>query len=142
MRTDPRPAVPATFAAKAPGRGPAIAFPTATAAGRKRRRSFGQAINAKGVAEFTRQLATLVKAGMPILRSLEVLARQSRKPAFRQVVEEIGDTIRSGGNFSDGLAAHDNIFDRRISTLSYFILQYKLITLLKPLTILFFYLSI
>ena len=112
MRTDPRPAVPATFAAKAPGRGPAIAFPTATAAGRKRRRSFGQAINAKGVAEFTRQLATLVKAGMPILRSLEVLARQSRKPAFRQVVEEIGDTIRSGGNFSDGLAAHDNIFDR------------------------------
>ncbi|MSU65569.1 MAG: type II secretion system F family protein [Opitutus sp.] len=112
IRPDTAPPVPATFAAKAPGRSAAIAFPTAAAASRKRRRSFGRPINAKGVAEFTRQLATLVKAGMPILRSLEVLARQSRRPAFRQVVEEIADTIRSGGNFSDGLAAHDRIFDR------------------------------
>jgi type IV pilus assembly protein PilC len=53
-----------------------------------------------------------VKAGMPILRSLEVLARQEKRPAFKAVVEDIADTIRGGGNFSDGLAAHDRVFDR------------------------------
>jgi type IV pilus assembly protein PilC len=61
---------------------------------------------------FTRQLATLVKAGMPILRSLEVLARQEKRPAFRAVIESIADTIRSGGDFSDGLAGHERVFDR------------------------------
>ncbi|MBI5768957.1 MAG: type II secretion system F family protein [Verrucomicrobia bacterium] len=80
--------------------------------GRRRRRSLGRAINTKGLAVFTRQLATLVKAGMPILRSLEVLARQEKKPAFKAIVEDVADTIRSGGNFSDGLSAHDKVFDR------------------------------
>jgi type IV pilus assembly protein PilC len=85
---------------------------TANAPGKKRRRSFGRPINAKGLAVFTRQLATLVKAGMPILRSLEVLARQEKRPAFKVVIESIADTIRSGGNFSDGLAANERVFDR------------------------------
>ncbi len=79
---------------------------------RRRTRGFGRAINTKGVAVFTRQLATLVKAGMPILRSLEVLARQDKRPASRAVIENIADTIRSGGNFSDGLAANERVFDR------------------------------
>jgi len=112
VRTDPSPPAPTTFAAKAPSR-TAIAFPTgAPRAAKKRRRSFGKPINAKGVAVFTRQLATLVKAGMPILRSLEVLARQEKRPAFKSVLESIADTIRSGGNFSDGLAANEHVFDR------------------------------
>jgi len=53
-----------------------------------------------------------VKAGMPILRSLEVLARQERRPAFKEVIDSTADAIRSGGNFSDGLAANDRVFDR------------------------------
>ena len=74
--------------------------------------SFGSPISAKGQAVFTRQLATLVKAGMPIMRSLEVLARQEKRPAFRAVIEECAETIRSGGNFSDGLSASPKAFDR------------------------------
>src|SRR5262249_43865420 len=84
----------------------------ATPAAKKRRRSFGRPINAKGLAVFTRQLATLVKAGMPILRSLEVLARQEKRPGFKTVIESTADAIRSGGNFSDGLAANERVFDR------------------------------
>jgi type IV pilus assembly protein PilC len=103
---------PATFAAKTPGKAAPLTFPTGPAAVRRRRRSFGSPINAKGLAVFTRQLATLVKAGMPILRSLEVLARQEKRAAFREVVESIADTIRSGGNFSDGLAGNEKVFDR------------------------------
>jgi type IV pilus assembly protein PilC len=101
-----------TFTAKAPGKGPTMTFPVAGGGRRKRRRSFGRPINGKGLAVFTRQLATLVKAGMPILRSLEVLARQDKRPAFKAVIEDIADTIRSGGNFSDGLGANDRVFDR------------------------------
>lgn len=79
---------------------------------RRPRRRSGRAVNGKGLAVFTRQLATLVKAGMPILRGLEVLARQEKRPAFKAVIEDLAETIRSGGNFSDGLAAHEKTFDR------------------------------
>jgi type IV pilus assembly protein PilC len=84
----------------------------ATPAKKSRGIIIGRAINSKGITLFTRQLATLVKAGMPILRSLEVLARQEKRPAFKIVLDEIADAIRSGGNFSDGLAAHPKLFDR------------------------------
>jgi type IV pilus assembly protein PilC len=46
------------------------------------------------------------------LRSLEVLARQEKRAAFKEVIENIAETIRSGGNFSDGLAANERVFDR------------------------------
>src|SRR5882724_6639037 len=103
------PAVPA----KAAGRG-AVAYSGGGIGMKKRKRSLtiGRVINGKGLAVFTRQLATLVKAGMPIMRSLEVLARQERRPAFKEVIESTADAIRSGGNFSDGLAANDRVFDR------------------------------
>lgn len=103
---------PATFEAKAAGKQRVLTFPSGAPVARKQRRSFGRPINMKGLAVFTRQLATLVKAGMPILRSLEVLARQEKRPAFKAVVDSIADAIRSGGNFSDGLAANDKVFDR------------------------------
>ena len=112
MRTEPVAPAPATFAAKAPPKAGA-AFPTGGAVRKKKRPvTFGAPISPKGRAVFTRQLATLVKAGMPIMRSLEVLAKQEKKPAFKFVVEDCADTIRSGGNFSDGLAAHPKAFDR------------------------------
>lgn len=102
----------ATFAARAPGKGPTMTFPTGAHRPKKKGLTFGSPIDAKGQAVFTRQLATLVKAGMPIMRSLDVLARQEKRPAFRAVIEECADTIRSGGNFSDGLAANPKAFDR------------------------------
>ena len=113
VRTASTTPAPATFAAKAPGRGPKISV-SAGDLGPRRRRSLtiGRPINEKGLTVFTRQLATLVKAGMPIMRSLEVLARQEKRAAFRQVIEDCADTIRSGGNFSDGLGAHGKTFDR------------------------------
>src|SRR4051812_4049968 len=113
VRTDPPlSAGPASIPAKAPSRATRALAGGATGPVRKRRRSLGRPINDKGVAVFTRQLATLVKAGMPILRSLEVLARQEKRAGFKAVIENIADTIRSGGNFSDGLAANERVFDR------------------------------
>ncbi len=78
----------------------------------KRRRWFAPSISSKALSVFTRQVAILLKAGMPILRTLEVLIRQEKNPGFRSVLEEIADVIRSGGNVSEGLAANPKIFDR------------------------------
>jgi len=110
----PDPVAPA--ASKGPAKSGARAAAQALDAGpvkrRRRQITFGRVISTKRLAIFTRQLATLVKAGMPILRSLEVLSRQEKNPAFKDVIEEIAETIRSGGNFSDALAAHPKIFER------------------------------
>jgi type IV pilus assembly protein PilC len=109
VRPTAAPAAPARPA----GRGPTISVPAGGPAAPKRRGfSFGRAVNEKGLTVFTRQLATLVKAGMPIMRGLEVLARQEKRKSFSQVIEDCADTIRSGGNFSDGLGAHPKTFDR------------------------------
>jgi len=69
-------------------------------------------VSGKELTIFTRQLATLVKAGMPILRGLEVLARQQRIPAFKKIVEQMAETIRTGGSLSDSVAQNEKIFSR------------------------------
>lgn len=71
----------------------------------------GGVISRKGLTFFTRQLATLVKAGMPLLRALEVLARPERNQAFKEVIEGLAEDIRGGGNFSDGLRQYPRVFD-------------------------------
>lgn len=61
---------------------------------------------------FTRQLATLLRASMPLLRGLETLARHERNAVFRGIIEALAAHIRSGGTLSDGLAQHPRVFDR------------------------------
>lgn len=81
---------------------------------KKKRRpiTIGRLVNRAGLTVFSRQLATLVNAGMPILRSLETLSRQERNVAFKAVIDSVAETIRSGGTFSDGLLQHPKVFDR------------------------------
>ena len=61
---------------------------------------------------FTRQMSTLVHAGLPLLRSLEVMIKQQeKKPKFKKILEEISEKVSSGGNLSDGLAMYPKVFD-------------------------------
>jgi len=69
-------------------------------------------INQKGLTIFTRQLSTLIQAGLPLLRGLEVLAKQERHEPFRYVILELYENIRSGNTFSEGLQQHPKIFSR------------------------------
>ena len=94
---------------------PAKAAGLSAAPPRKKKKgpiTFGAAVGVAGLTAFTRQLSTLVNAGMPIMRSLETLARQEKNLAFKNVIETLADTVRSGSNFSDGLLQHPKIFDR------------------------------
>jgi len=72
----------------------------------------GRIVRPKELAVFTRQLSSLLKAGMPLLRSLEVLERQERNRHFRPIIAALGEQIRSGGTFSEGLQQHPKVFDR------------------------------
>jgi type IV pilus assembly protein PilC len=73
---------------------------------------FGRPVSAKELAIFTRQLSTLLRAGMPLLRGLEVLARQERNLAFQHVLTALAESIKSGGTLSEAMAQHRRVFDR------------------------------
>jgi type IV pilus assembly protein PilC len=79
---------------------------------RKKPVTIGRTVSQKGLCVFTRQMSTLLQAGLPLLRSLEVLSRQEKNPAFKYVLEELGENVRSGNTFSDGLMQHPKVFDR------------------------------
>lgn len=98
--------------AKPDAAGTAFTAKAAPAKKQGRPMTLGKVISNQGLAVFTRQLSTLVNAGMPILRSLETLARQEKNLAFKYVLEQIGESIKSGGTFSDGLLQHSKVFDR------------------------------
>lgn len=60
----------------------------------------------------TRQLSTLIDAGLPLLRSINVLIAQLKPSKLRDILREIRDDIQSGSTFSEGLAKHPREFDR------------------------------
>jgi type IV pilus assembly protein PilC len=60
---------------------------------------------------FTRQLATLVDSGLPLLRGLNVLAKQERDSVLKKTINNLADGVQGGGTFSESLAQHPRIFN-------------------------------
>ena len=69
-------------------------------------------IKTKVLTQFTRQLATLVNAGLPLMRGLEVLKRQMKDPQMTEALTGISENIAAGGTFSESLTAYPKIFDK------------------------------
>jgi len=69
-------------------------------------------VKTKQIVLMTRQLATLIDAGLPLLRSLNVLVSQLKPCKLRDILREISSDVQSGSTFSEGLAKHPKIFDR------------------------------
>ena len=61
---------------------------------------------------FTRQLATLIDAGLPLLRSLTVLAKQERDPVLQNTINSLADAVQGGSTFSESMAQHPLIFNK------------------------------
>ena len=72
----------------------------------------GGKVKPKVLTTFTRQLATLVDAGLPLLRGLRVLEKQERSPTLKDVINQLAVAIEGGSTFSEGLAQHPKIFNR------------------------------
>lgn len=60
---------------------------------------------------FTRQLHTMLAAGLPLLRALEALAGQSRGSRLGEVVDAVADDVRNGSSLADAAAHHPDVFD-------------------------------
>lgn len=72
----------------------------------------GGKVKGKVLMIFTRQLATLVEAGLPLLRGLTVLANQEKNKNMQKTISALGDSVQSGSTFSEGLGQHPKIFDK------------------------------
>ncbi len=61
---------------------------------------------------FNQELATLLKAGMPLVQSLDLLKRRVESPVFKSVLDDVHDRVRAGTALSDAFAAHADLFPR------------------------------
>jgi type IV pilus assembly protein PilC len=59
---------------------------------------------------FNQELATLLKAGMPLVQSLDILRRQVPNPIFKAVLDDVYERVRSGTSLSEAFEAHGNLF--------------------------------
>ena len=71
----------------------------------------GPGVSTKDLAIFTRQFATMISAGLPLVQCLDILAKQSSKPSFGRVIGEVTREVEAGSTLSDALGKHRNVFD-------------------------------
>jgi type IV pilus assembly protein PilC len=72
----------------------------------------GGRIKPKNLMIFTRQLATLIDSGLPLLRSLTVLEKQEPNPTLKATVSALAENVQGGSTFSESLAQHPKIFNK------------------------------
>lgn len=65
----------------------------------------------KSLVVFTRQMATMIDAGLPLVQCLEILAMQEPHPTFKGVLQKVKQSVESGNTFADSLKAHPKVFD-------------------------------
>src|SRR5206468_4925975 len=69
-------------------------------------------INNREFLVFNQELATLLKAGMPLVQSLDLLRRRVTSPTFRSVLDDVHEKVRSGTALSDAFGSHADLFPR------------------------------
>jgi general secretion pathway protein F len=67
-------------------------------------------VSKSDVTSITRQLATLLKAGLPLVQALEALSEQLEKPAVRKVLNSVRDRVNEGAAFHEALSEHPSVF--------------------------------
>jgi len=68
-------------------------------------------VTIKELVVFTRQLSTMIDAGLPLVRSLDILAAQEPNPKFKRILTSVKETVEGGATFADALAKHPSVFD-------------------------------
>ncbi|MBC8128561.1 MAG: type II secretion system F family protein [Gloeobacteraceae cyanobacterium ES-bin-144] len=81
-------------------------------AARASKSQLGGRVKAKSLMMFTRQLATLIDSGLPLLRSLTVLGKQEPNPVLHSTLSALAENVQGGSTFSESLAQHPRIFNK------------------------------
>lgn len=71
----------------------------------------GQKITDKDIVIFTRQLATMIDAGLPLVQCLEILGSQTENKALSKVIIQVRSDVEGGATFADALKKHPKVFD-------------------------------
>jgi type IV pilus assembly protein PilC len=72
--------------------------------------SFGTGIKTRDIVIFTRQFATMINAGLPLVQALDILAKQTENKAFAKVIEQVQYDVESGNTLADALRKHPKVF--------------------------------
>ncbi len=72
--------------------------------------SLGSGINTRQIVIFTRQFATMINAGLPLVQSLDILAKQSESKALRKVIEQVLYDVEAGNTLADSMRKHPSAF--------------------------------
>src|SRR3954468_10440993 len=73
--------------------------------------TFGSGVGAKDLQIFTRQLATMIDAGLPLVQCLDILAAQTPNKIFARILGQVKSSVEQGSTFSDALRRHPRVFD-------------------------------
>jgi type IV pilus assembly protein PilC len=68
-------------------------------------------VTQKSLAIFTRQFATMIDAGLPLVQCLDILGQQQENPSFKKVILKVKEDVESGSTFADALTKHPKVFD-------------------------------
>lgn len=79
--------------------------------------SFGSGVSTQDLVKFTRQFATMIDAGLPLVQCLDILSNQEPNPVFKLALRDIKNTVEQGSTFSDALRRHPAIFDELFTNL-------------------------
>lgn len=80
--------------------------------GQRRKSTSIGGVGQKQLTNFTRQLSTLMDAGLPILRSLRILEQQQKPGPLRVALRTVAEDVEGGMTLSEAMAAHPRVFDR------------------------------
>jgi type IV pilus assembly protein PilC len=73
--------------------------------------TFGSGVGHKDLQIFTRQLATMIDAGLPLVQCLDILAAQTPNKVFGRILSQVKSGVEQGATFSDALRRHPRVFD-------------------------------
>jgi type IV pilus assembly protein PilC len=72
--------------------------------------TIGTGIKTRDIVIFTRQFATMINSGLPLVQSLDILAEQTENQAFRKVIQEVLYDVESGNTLADSMKKHPKVF--------------------------------
>jgi type IV pilus assembly protein PilC len=72
--------------------------------------SFGSGVSTRDIVIFTRQFATMINSGLPLVQSLDILAKQTENKPFAKVIAQVQHDVESGNTLADSLRQHPKVF--------------------------------
>lgn len=73
--------------------------------------AIGGGVSNKDIALFSKQFSVMLDSGLPLIQCLSILAAQSEKPAFREILEQVREDVESGSTLAESMKKHPKAFD-------------------------------